>query len=98
MVSMGAAGITRRSVRIVQLVVILATVAMSVGAANSPTYILNCYSFRGMAGGNTAELAAKMKHRAGDRYTSADIVVDQAILTKALRDRHIKGRLFTGLA
>lgn len=72
--------------------------ATAAGAGQARTYILNGYSFGGMSGLNTAELTAKMKHHEGARITQADVAVDQAILTKELQARHIKGRLFASLA
>ena len=72
--------------------------AMAAGAAKAPTYILSGYSFGPIPGVNTVELEAKLKHKEGERITSADIAADRAIIAKELEARHIKGRLFTSLA
>lgn len=87
------------AVRIVLLAVALTLgAAMSAGAAKAPTYIFIGYSFGPIPGVNTAELQAKLKHKAGDRITSADIAADSAVILKELKARHVPGRLFTSLA
>ena len=75
-----------------------ALAAMAAGAANAPSYIFSGYSFGPIPGVNTAELEAKLTHKAGDRITSADVAADGAILAKELEARHIHGRLFTSTA
>jgi len=67
-------------------------------AAHPRVYILNGYSFGGMPGVNTVELTTKLKDQAGARVTQADIAEDEAIVATALKDQHVKGRLFTTLA
>jgi hypothetical protein len=73
-------------------------VAMAATAAKAPTYIFSGYSFGPIPGVNTAELEAKLTHKAGDRITSADVSADHAIIAKELEARHIPGRLYTSLA
>jgi len=67
-------------------------------AGQTRVYILNGYTFGGMPGVNTGELAAKLKDQEGARVTQADIAVDSAIVAKELQAQHIPGRLFTSLA
>jgi hypothetical protein len=72
--------------------------AAAASPAHRPTFILNGYTFGGIKGVNTAELAARLKDKPGAHITQADIAVDQAILAKELQARHIEGQLFTGIA
>ncbi|HEY3638111.1 MAG TPA: POTRA domain-containing protein [Rhizomicrobium sp.] len=67
-------------------------------AAGAPAYILNGYVINGLKGTNTDELKAKFKDKPGTRVTRADVLADQAILSKELDARHIAGHLFTGIA
>ena len=75
-----------------------ALAAMAAGAANAPSYIFSGYSFGPIPGVNTAELEAKLTHKAGDRITPADVDADRAVIAKELEARHIPGRLYTSLA
>jgi hypothetical protein len=72
--------------------------AMAAGAAKAPTYIFIGYSFGPIPGVNTAELEAKLTHKAGDRITPADVHADQLIVADELRARHLEGRLFASIA
>ena len=77
---------------------LLGAFAATANAADTPTYILNGYTFPGLSGINTDELEAKLKDKPGARITRADIAADQAILTKELEARHITGQLLVGMA
>src|SRR5690348_2496577 len=65
--------------------------SIAAGTHKAPTYILNGYGFGRLPGVNTAELEAKLKHKAGERVTEADMNVDQAIVQKEVDAHHLKG-------
>ena len=79
--------------------IILAAGAAIAAPAGTPVYVLNGYRFEGILGPkNTVGLVAKLKHQPGARVTEPDIKADVAILANELHARHLRGRLFTGLA
>jgi outer membrane protein assembly factor BamA len=86
----------RRTVLLAAL--LAAGAAMAANADGLPTFILNGYSFGGISGVNTDELAAKFKHKPGARISRADVAADEVILANELRTRGIKGNLFATLA
>jgi len=66
--------------------------------AAEPTYILKGFRLSGVPGVNPDELIGKLKDKAGDRITDADINADQTAVSNELKARHIKGQLFTTIA
>lgn len=67
-------------------------------ATKSPEYTLLGYNLHGIHGFDQDALAAKLKHKPGDRITRQDIKDDAAIIEKALKEQHAQGHLFTTLA
>jgi outer membrane protein assembly factor BamA len=83
----------------VRAAVLAASCVAQVAAAPVPrTYILNGYSLRGVQGVDEDALVATLKHKEGDHITRADITADTDTISKALKERHIEGRLFATIA
>ena len=81
------------------LAAMLGTISAVAAPVRAPrSYILNGYSFGGLADVDTHALEAKLKHHRGARITEADIKVDAAILARELKAQHIEGHLFTTMA
>jgi outer membrane protein assembly factor BamA len=88
-----------RAARALAYVAILLVCATEGSAATkSPVYTLQGYNLHGIRGFDQDALAAKLKHKPGDRITREDIKADAAIIEKALQAQHAQGHLFTTLA
>lgn len=88
-----------RAARIFASVVILfACVTGGSAATKDPVYTLLGFNLHGIHGVDQDALAAKLKHKPGDRITRQDIKDEAAIIEKALQAQHVQGRLFTTLA
>jgi len=67
-------------------------------ATKGPVYTLLGYNLHGIHGVDQDALAAKLKHKPGDRITRQDIKDDAAIIEKELKAQHAQGHLATTMA
>ena len=88
-----------RAARIFASVAIPLVCVTDVSAATKDrVYTLLGYNLHGIHGVDQDALAAKLKHKPGDRITRQDIKDEAAIIEKALQAQHVQGHLFTTMA
>ncbi len=80
------------------IALLLVTITEGAAATDAPVYTLLGFNLHGIHGVDQDALAAKLKHKPGDRITREDIKDDAAIIEKELQAQHVHGRLATTMA